>query len=802
MAKIKHNKFIDTVNDIFGEAKKKGVLQLQDDSELWSGNSIRINDKKLNNFGTCGYMGLETHPTVIEESRKYLEHFGTQYSVSRTYLVSKQNYLLEEMLSEIFNNRPVIAHSSTTIAHMSVLPIVIGYNDIMILDQQVHMSIQTAAQLMVPKGVPIEMIRHSDLDMLEEKIKEVYGKYEKIWYMVDGVYSMFGDVAPMDGINQLMEKYPKLHLYIDDAHGMSWYGKKGCGRLFEKCDLNGRTVYITTMAKGYGAMGGISVFPDSYWYDKIILYGGMLAHTHPLPPPMLGAAIGSAKVHLSDEIYTLQRSLKDKLDYAKELFDNTNIPILSSPETPIFFLGTGRPSVGFNLNKRIIDDGYYVNIAVFPIVPTKKTGLRFTITNHNTKEQIKSFIETIEHHYPLVMREENESINNVREAFGFTPVEVKEEIDTSDQNKFDFTIESTIDKVDKYIWNEFMRPLNICDWHNMRLFEKAFSNNEKEEENWKFYYFIIKDAHTKKVILVTFFTLGVQKDDMLSLESISKIVEDRRVKNPYYLTSKTLSMGSLISEGDHLYIDKENPLWVDAFKTLLDKVSVIQEEEKANVVLLRDFPEEDQDLSEIVFDCGFAKMNMPNSNVVEHLNMETNEVFLDGLTKNGRNNIKRYVLKKQDLFDIEYKSVLTKEELEVYYQLYQQIKNNNFAVNIFGYPRALFEVKNEENLWEFIVLRLKETGEILAIGSAYKAKSSYCPMVIGVDYQFNKEYKTYKQMLYLAVKRAYSLGYETVNLGLTADSAKRDVGAMAKKRVVYFQAKDNYNMEVLENISN
>ena len=73
------------------------------------------------------------------------------------------------------------------------------------------------------------MIRHNNMEMLEDMIRENPNKYDQIWYMADGVYSMFGNLAPMDDLLTLLEKYENFHLYIDDAHGMSWTGKYGRG---------------------------------------------------------------------------------------------------------------------------------------------------------------------------------------------------------------------------------------------------------------------------------------------------------------------------------------------------------------------------------------------------------------------------------------------------------------------------------------------------------------------------------------------------------------------------------------------
>ena len=380
MAKINHNNIIDTINDIVNQAKQHGVSHLYDDSDQWLGHHLKVKGKELINFGTCGYLGLETHPKLIEKAIEQTKRYGTQYSISRALMTSKNNRELEDKLELMFDGHKTIVFSSTSLAHVAVIPIVVNTTDLIILDQQTHVSIQTATQIMASKGVPVEIIRHNNLEMLERKIQTERDKYDKIWYMIDGVYSMFGDLAPLDELNELAKKYPSLHFYIDDAHGMSWTGTHGSGCVFEKFKTNHKTILATTMAKGYGSLGGIIVFPDNETYNKVILHGGALSYSHPIAPAVLGASIASAAIHLSDEIYTIQNELKDKIDYCNELMKNSVFPVLSNPHTPIYFIGTGQPNVGYNFNKRILSEGFYVNIGLFPAVPVKNTGLRFTIT--------------------------------------------------------------------------------------------------------------------------------------------------------------------------------------------------------------------------------------------------------------------------------------------------------------------------------------------------------------------------------------------------------------------------------------
>ena len=126
MAKINHQSFVDTINDILTEAKKRGIIHLEYEGDHWEGDTLQVNNRDLVNFGTCGYLGLESHPLVIEKTIDFTRRFGTQFSVSRSYITSRQNIYLETLLSEIFQQKPVIVFTSTTLAHLSVLPIMIG----------------------------------------------------------------------------------------------------------------------------------------------------------------------------------------------------------------------------------------------------------------------------------------------------------------------------------------------------------------------------------------------------------------------------------------------------------------------------------------------------------------------------------------------------------------------------------------------------------------------------------------------------------------------------------------------------
>ncbi|MFI9363128.1 aminotransferase class I/II-fold pyridoxal phosphate-dependent enzyme [Kitasatospora sp. NPDC053057] len=419
MAAVPYQSSADTAERLIAEAMRQGTSHLATGLDSPPGTHLRIGGRDLVNFGTCGYLSLEQEEQVRRGAVEATERFGVQFSVSRGYVASGLNLELEELLREMYDGHPALVYSSTSLCHMSVMPALLGAGDLAVLDQQVHFSVQTAAQLGRQQGVELAMVRHNDLDALERRLLRAQGTGERVWYLIDGVYSMFGDVAPVEDLVRLMAAYPALHLYIDDAHGMSWYGRHGAGYVFEKLGrrLGDRVVLVTTLAKGFGTIGGVAVLPTEEAFQRVQVNGGPLMYSHPLPPPMLGAAIASARIHLSSRIEALQAQLAERREHCNELLAAADLPVVSDPRTPVYFIGLGEPEVSYGMVRRVLDEGFYVNQSSFPLVPLKKSGLRFTLTRHVDRDHIRGLVEAVAHHLPQALREAGRTMADARAAF-------------------------------------------------------------------------------------------------------------------------------------------------------------------------------------------------------------------------------------------------------------------------------------------------------------------------------------------------------------------------------------------------
>ncbi len=802
MAKIKHNNFIDTVDEVFSEAKKEGILHLYAEDKVLTGRTIQIKGKEMFHFGTTGYLGLEQDNRLKEAAIQAIRDYGTQFPLSKSYISHPLYHELESKIEQMYGIPSIITKNST-LGHLAIIPTLIRDEDAVIIDHQVHWSVQNACQLLKLRGIPVEMIRHSNLDMLEDKIKQLSTKCNKIWYMADGVYSMFGDYAPIPELLALTQKYAQLNLYFDDVHGMSWKGKNGTGFVFDAIkELPENCIVVSTLSKTFGASGATLFCKNQKLRDKIKNFGGPLTFSAQLEPASVAAAIASADIHLSPEIQLKQKDLADKIFHFNQLLTLGSLPIISKNDSPVFFLGMGTPATAYNFSKRLFKEGFFLNLGIYPAVPIKNTGIRITLSSHNQQQDITALSEALEFHFPKALEETNNSENKIRQAFGIDSKKVEKIVDSNNQQLF-IEEKNTIQDIEKSEWNQYMGKQNIFDWEGLVYLENAFSQHPDPTNQWDFYYYTIKD-NKGDTILMTFFTYALWKDDMLATESVSIHLEEIRKTNPLYLTSRVLNMGTLFTEGKHCFINQEHPLAEKALKLLLDKLEEKYNALNADMLVLRDF-EKDNCFNKTIVDQGYFKIDMPESCVVQNHVWHNYEEFTETLSPRSRKHFSKEIEPYEKYYDVTIKDKLSKSEIERAYQLYHNVKDNNYAINTFKYSQEVFENMNESQNWEFILLALKTETENPFVGVMFCYKNNnhtYVPELIGMDYKWAKEYQLYRQLLFQTIKRANELQFQKIDFGVSASFEKRKLGAQIIPKVAYVQARDNYAMEVMNTLQN
>lgn len=416
ITKTRHEQVLDTIDEVTQISSNLGIAQLQIEDEELSGRTIRVKGRDVVNFGSCSYLNLEKHPAIIQGVVDAVTKFGSQFSSSRAYASVTLYSEAEKLLQEIFEH-PVLLAPTVTLGHLSNIPVLVGDRDCVIMDIQVHSCVQTAAQLVKARGIHVELIRHNRMDILEERIIELKEKYEKIWYMADGVYSMYGDFLPLNELYNLLDEHKQLHLYVDDAHGTGWAGKNGAGYVLSQKHFHERLYLVAGLAKSFAACGGVLVFPNEKEQKRVRNCGGTFIFSGPIQPPMLGAIVASAKLHLNDDIKSHQAELQKRVDYFVETCKTLKLPLIGESNSPIFFIGVGKPGVGYNMVTRIMNKGFYINLSVFPSVPYKNTGLRIPLTTGHSFEDIYNLLSIIAEQLPFALKDNNSSMEEINRAF-------------------------------------------------------------------------------------------------------------------------------------------------------------------------------------------------------------------------------------------------------------------------------------------------------------------------------------------------------------------------------------------------
>ena len=163
-------KTINTINEIVSTAKSKGVAHLVTEDTAYDGRVITIKGKTLINFGSYSYMGLETDQRLKDAAIDAVQRYGLQFPSSRAYTSCSLYTELEALLTKMFN-APIVLTNSLSIGHQGVMPVIIEEGDAIILDQQVHTSVQDPARKLQLDGVTLSIIRHNKVEELKKKLK-------------------------------------------------------------------------------------------------------------------------------------------------------------------------------------------------------------------------------------------------------------------------------------------------------------------------------------------------------------------------------------------------------------------------------------------------------------------------------------------------------------------------------------------------------------------------------------------------------------------------------------------------------
>lgn len=322
------------------------------------------------NMCSCSYLGLDTHPDILKGAIRGIEQAGTLHlTTARCRLFITLLEQLEEQLSAHFGGHAV-AYNSCAAATSACLPILAsgvltdGIKPVMVFDKQAHFSMAHLKPLCGDE-TQILTCEHNDMAFLEQ----VCQQHERVVYVADGTYSIEG-FAPLAQLRQLQARH-KLFLYLDDSHGLSITGAAGQGQVLQAlAPLNERTIVVASLAKAFGAAGGMLLSGLPELKSLLVRYGN--AWSQYLNSAGIGGALASLQLHATSQLAERQAAWKRNLDLLDNRFKSQNEGLLS----PIRVVMLKRPDQAIGLAKTLFEQGFYTSAVFFPVVPKSMAGLR------------------------------------------------------------------------------------------------------------------------------------------------------------------------------------------------------------------------------------------------------------------------------------------------------------------------------------------------------------------------------------------------------------------------------------------
>ena len=382
------------LTDVLNELKAKGThfrLRVLDDQQA---PVCHYDGKEVINLASNNYLGLANHPKLVAASLKATGELGVGSGAVRTIAGTMRIHMeLEEKIACFKNVEACVVFQSGFAANAGTVSAILGKDDFILSDELNHASIIDGARLSRAK---IKVFRHKDVAHCEELLKELQNEPGHRLVITDGVFSMDGDIGPVDKLAALAEKYGAI-MMVDDAHASGVLGRNGRGSI-DHFGMHGRVdVQVGTLSKAIGALGGYvcgSRDLIDYLYHRARPFLFSTSH-----PPSVAATCIAAFDILEQEPERIERLWSNTRYFQSELkragfnIGGVNTPATETPITPVI-IGEGRAAMDYS--RALFEEGVMGTGIAFPTVPEGKARIRLILTSEHTKAQMDRALETLE----------------------------------------------------------------------------------------------------------------------------------------------------------------------------------------------------------------------------------------------------------------------------------------------------------------------------------------------------------------------------------------------------------------------
>lgn len=355
---------------------------------------VFIDNKKVLMFGSNSYLGLTNHPKIKEAGKQAIIKYGSGCAGSRFLNGTLDIHIeLEERLASFMGKERALIFSTGFQVNLGVLSCLTGRNDYLILDEYDHASIIDGARLSFSR---IIKYAHNDMRDLEMKLAKLPHEAIKL-IVVDGVFSMEGDIARLPEITSLAKEYNGT-VVVDDAHSIGVLGTKGSGTSSHFGLTDEVEVITGTFSKSLASLGGF-VASDSATIEYLKHHARSLVFSASMTPASTASTIAALDI------------IESEPDHMKRLWENTRHAMhilkeegfdVGNTESPIIPIYTRDNDLTFLITKLLQEEGVFVNPVVSPAVPSNSALIRFSLMATHTFDQIETAVEKMVHVFKQV----------------------------------------------------------------------------------------------------------------------------------------------------------------------------------------------------------------------------------------------------------------------------------------------------------------------------------------------------------------------------------------------------------------
>jgi 8-amino-7-oxononanoate synthase len=373
--------------DLLRYSAEEDLYNYQEVLKGKSGAAVMLNDRVVHMMSSYDYLGLIGHPEIETAAIDAINEYGTGTGGVR--LLTGTNELhckLEKAISRFKGTESAMVLSSGYMANFGAITGLFGKNDFIIADESIHRSINDA---IITAGVPHENFKHNDPASLKQLL-EKYASIKRKLIIIEGIYSMNGDISPLPEIIALKEKY-NAFLMIDEAHSLGVLGEKGRGlNEYFGIDASRIDIFTGSLSKAIPANGGFIAATD-----EVIFYlkhgGAPYMFSAALSPANSAASLKALEI-IDNERWRLKalwKNSRQMLTCLKTVGIDTG-----NSESPIIPVVCGENERALRLSNNLFEQGFLANAVIYPAVPVNKAILRLCCTASQSPEVIEQFAIT------------------------------------------------------------------------------------------------------------------------------------------------------------------------------------------------------------------------------------------------------------------------------------------------------------------------------------------------------------------------------------------------------------------------